>query len=327
MESSRFLTNPGIRKLGFVLALCLATSASGAECAPSSDPFAPSGIMPSGSLAGQCLEINHGVGDPDIPKRRSFRALTPKEASKVIPQSVIDSADPDIRYIANISHDGDFWVGMFHDQDAIESLSFQIEHFPPELLAAHVELRFNLKAGKSVRLFSQTDRLKPPTKISNFLMTVEGVPVVGGPKFNLKDALKDKFGLAKRIVSLKDKVDTVVFKEMNTVDQIPIAFNAEQRNRFWKMALEDLSDPEMMETYHLIRKNCTNSIFELLDHFLGRERKLINRIATTIPTVARRSLALRKIIDTEIELQTLNEEFGGPSRALACESLLKPIEK
>jgi hypothetical protein len=321
------ITNRGVRKFVILIALCISVSASGSECTAGYDPFSPSGIMPSGSMAGRCLEINHQVGDPDIPKRRSFRTLTPEEASKVVPLEVIAAADPDIRYIANVSHDGDFWVGMFHEMDAIESISFQVERFPPEWIAAHTELRFNLKAGKSVRLFSQTDPLKAATEISNFIMTVEGVPVVGGPKFNLVDALKDKFGLAKRIVSLEDKVKTVIFKEMNTVYQYPLAFSADQKNGFWKMALEDLSDPEMKQVYHLLRKNCTNSLFELLDHFLGRERKLNSRVATTLSIFARRSLLNRKIIDTEVELETLNKEFNGPVRKLACKKLLDPVVK
>lgn len=300
--------------------------ASVAHADPIADPFRPSGIMPSGKHAGKKLLIDE-TGSPSVEvKRRSFRLLTAAEAEKVIPAEVVRAAATrDVSFIANVSHDGDFWVGIFENKNAIESINFQIERFPPEWIAAHTEIRFNMAPGHEIPIYSQTRPDKPSVKLKSFITTVEGVPMDGGPKFNLFDALRDSFGLAKRIVSLEDKVRIVVFHELNTVYQYRLNFNSAQRDAFWATALEFLHDPEMKQIYHLLRKNCTNVLFELFDHFLERKRGLFAKVATALPISADRSLRHRGVLDLKTTLDTLNKEFNGPSRKMACKNLIDPV--
>ncbi len=224
-------------------------------------------------------------------------------------------------FIANIAHDGDFWVASIPKKDIFESVSFQVEHFPPaEWLIAHTELRFNL--NERITLYSQT-RPGVKTSIKNFIVTVAAVQTVDGPDFDLLPAMQDYFALSKSIVSLNDKVATVVRDERNLVKQYPLKLDGEDLDRFWALLIERLHDPEFTELYHLFNRNCTNALFNVIDEFLGRERRRIDRIATTLPILSGGQLRRRKIVDLQKGMQTLNDEVNELTRPSVCRQVLR----
>lgn len=291
-----------------------APAAFGGPCAPANDPFAPNGIMPSGRFAGQCL---------DISQRRSFRILTKEEAGTIVPPSELVNFDRSV-FLANVGHDGKFWVGKF-PKDGVDVLTFLVERFPPRWLAAHSMLRFDFKPGFEPVLFPQVREAgDAPVKLRSFVLSVEGVPLIDGPSFGPITALQEYFGLAKRIVSLDQKVKQVVLDEEDLVRQYRIKLAGKELDAFWMMALHDLHDPEMQQIYHLLKRNCMNALFEVFDHYLGRARYLRNRIATFLPTVTRSALKNRGLWDREVTLATLNDEVYSGRAATYCKDLMLP---
>ena len=280
------------------------------------DPFAPSGVMPSGPYAGRKLETN---------TKRSFRIISPEEAKLRIPAEVVERAKSikGTRFIANIGHFKKFWVGIFPPGSEIESIYFEMERFPPKWLAAHTELRINLKPGSEVILYPQEHAEYAPVKISNFVLSVEGVPMVDGPRFDMIQTMQDKFGLAKRLISVDERIRWSIIHEKHTVEEFALDLLPEQKEALWEIALKDLHDPEMTGIYHLLKKNCTNSMFELLDHFIKRERGVGPRMMTTVLVWSERALKIRKLLLETKKLKTLNEEFSGEiQRIKECNLIL-----
>ena len=120
--------------------------------------------------------------------------------------------------------------------------------------------------------------------------------------------------------------DTELFKhkipDISTFIQATVNF-PEQKEALWEIALKDLHDPEMKGIYHLLKKNCTNSMFELLDHFIKRERGFGPRMMTTVPVWSERALKIRKLLSETKKLKTLNEEYSGEIKRISeCNLIL-----
>lgn len=277
------------------------------------DPFAPNGRMPKPSkFAGECLLIDG---------RRSFRILTQAEAGQVVDMKQIAKPDQS-QFIANIQTDGDFWVGVL-PKDSVKDVIFQVEHFPPEIVAAHTQLRFQFKPGRAMKIFSQTDTTKPPRELKEIIISVEAVPFKGGPEYDLYKGTKGYFGLAKRMVALKDKARYMTFDQDHTVDQFRLAFTAKETNELFQSTIKYLHDPEMTGIYHTLDVNCTNALFESLDLYLKRSRGLVTRAITALPIFAEKALKSRGLLGKKSKMPNLKDELG-PQFREQCMSTLVP---
>lgn len=286
--------------LSIALAAFLVMASAHAECRlNANDPFEPNGGMPSGPFKGKCLVTE---------ERRSFRVLTLEEAAKVVPAGELN---PDLQWVANVNHQGKFWVAGLPKKDGIADIVFQVEHFPPEVIAAHTELRINFKPDRKLRLYPQVGTAAP-VELSAIILSVEAVPMRGGPTYDLIKGVQGYFGIASRLVSLEDKVAHIVFDARDTTDQYLLKIKGDELDRFWQLALARLNDPEMQNMYDTLRHSCTNSLFEVLDEFQGRTRGWRNRAVTAMPILAKQALEYRSLIDET--LPTLNEEFHGPAK-------------
>lgn len=288
-----------------------------AQCSVPAIPFAPSGLMPAGKFAGKCL---------DISSRRSFRRLTSAEAAKVVPLEVVQRT-LDVDYIANVGHNGDFWVGLFPKQKAIQRMTFLVERFPPRWLAAHGFIRVDYDQDSGPLLFSQSDPSKKPIRLESVAFSVEGVPTLGGPGFSPITALSNELGMSHRIVSLDQKIRQVIFEEKNTVRQYPLSIDQAQRDGLWNMLIDELHDPEMQEMYDLFKNNCMNSIFRVLDKFLGHERTLYRRFSSTFPNSTRTALKARTLLQFGTSMESLNNEvqmISKENNKSICPFFLKP---
>lgn len=219
-----------------LISLVILTSAepfAGEPCAPVNDPFAPSGIMPSGPHQGTCLKIHEA---------RSYRFITEEEFKKATFAAEV-SFSTNSTFFANVQHEGAFWLGVM-DEDSISDVVFQVERFPPEWIAAHTQLRFNFRPGKGMKLYSQTDGGKTTSFLREVILTVEAVGYIGGPEYDLIKGMKGRYGLAKRIVSLRDKYLHMIVNQDHTVNQYRLNFDAKKSNALWKSATHYLYEPD-----------------------------------------------------------------------------------
>ncbi len=296
----------------------LVGSALGGDCpGASNDYFAPSGRMPKGKFVGNCLEVH----------KRSFRILSTDDAKHVVPDEIANSLGDRSTFIANISHDGDFWTAALPKEGGIESLTFLVERFEPRWLAAHTMIRVDF--AEPVTLFSQTTPGKAPKKLKSLILSIEALAYQGGPSFGPISTLGQGFALATRIQSLEDRVAMAIKEEKNLVRQYRLGFSAAERDSFWWALLKRVHDPEMTQMYNLINRNCMNVLFQAIDQVLARARGVLSRIATFYPVTTRSALVNRGILD-ETKIPTLNEELteaeNTSKRAVCPMSLLPEAE-
>ena len=292
------------------------------------DPFEPSGKMPEGPFKGRCIETE---------ERRSYILLKNKQEEKVITEEKkLRYLDPKVKYqfIANVNHEKKFWTAAIPVENPIERVVFQVEHFPPEWIAAHTQLRFDFKDGAKPILFSQTDASREPVSLKSLVLSIEAVPMRGGPTYDLIKGIHEYFALGVRLVSLEDKVDHIVFDVVDTTDQFVIQFQDMKKliansvlkpvegidsnqilyQKLWAFALKNRADPKMIQMYDTIKKSCTNSLFEMFDDFMKHHRNLLDRAATALPIIAKQALEYRGLIGDNSKLLSLNQEFHGPTQ-------------
>jgi hypothetical protein len=297
------------------LSLAWSTVAVGEDCPGAiRDYFAPSGKMPSGKFIGKCLETH----------KRSFRLVEPEAAAHVVPEAVVRSRSATSQFVANVSHDGDFWTAVLPKKDGIESLTFLVERFVPRWLAAHTMLRAEFT--EPVLLFCQTHPERAPVQLKNLILTVEALAYQGGPQFNPISTLGQGFALATRFQSLEDRVAQAIDIEKNTVRQYRLNLTNDEKDLFWWAVVNEVHDPDMKGMYNLINRNCMNVLFRAIDIVVGRARSFISRIATFYPLKTKSALAARGLLENR-EIHTLNQELIAEEksiRAKVCPMNLLP---
>ncbi len=254
------------------------------------DPHAPSGLMPQGRNKGRPIEVD---------KQRSF---------KIIEQTL--DKDGGVYRIANIAHGYRFYIGTI-DLKNIERLVFQMEYFPPEWIAAHTQVRVDFKPDSPVQLTDQICGADcPQITAKSLVFSNEAVPVVGGPRYSLQKSIAPNFALAYRLLTLETKVAHQVGSEGNRVDQWEIILQSDKtRAGLVAQFLRDFHDPSMTQVYHLLKRNCTNTLFESIDRYLSNPRDWGDRFQTMMPIWSRHALRGRNLIHRE-KLEPLEKEFA-----------------
>ena len=265
------------------------------------DPWEPNAKLGSGPHAGLCV---------DTANVRSFRRLSRAEVEKIPVLGGYDVTQFD--FFANVQHLNNFWIAAIPNSNRISRIVFQAEHFPPEAIAAHTQLRVDFYPGREPMLYLQTDLTRPPVKMNSLVVSNEAAKVRGGPDFNLVTGIESYFAFGKRIISLPDVVAHTQSVQHWT-EQYELRFPSDQRrDDLLDFALDYFSDPEMNTIYNTIFHNCSNSLYEAFDAYTGRTRGDWDRAQTTLPLAFRSSLHERGMIDDQSELPSLNEEFGFP---------------
>jgi hypothetical protein len=265
------------------------------------DPWEPNAKLGSGPHTGLCV---------DTANIRSFRRLSLTEVAKVSALGGYDVTK--YEFFANVQHLNKFWIAAIPKTNRISRIIFQAEHFPPEAIAAHTQLRIDFYPGREPMLHLQTDLTLPPVKIDSLVVSNEAAKVRGGPDFNLINGLEGYFAFGKRIVSLQDEVARIKAIHHWT-EQYELRFPSDQRrDDILFFALDYFADPEMKSIYNTLEHNCSNSLYEAFDLFAGRPRREWDRAQTTLPLAYPWSLRKRGMIDDHSELKSLNDEFGFP---------------
>lgn len=250
----------GIKLLAFASVLLLASGGSGVAKAESmvpgsdcgchpGDRFDPKPKMPRGTYQGQCINSC---------QQRSVRRLSPAEAAEygIPPQAIA---------VANVSHRDRFWVAQI-PADGVETVIYQLEH---PIFAAHAQLRFRFSPGSEVILIPQVPNSgESPTQISDLVLSVEAVPVVGG-NFDLVAGFFDNFAIAYRLVSLEARAQRMIQVDGHRVEQIQLNLTPAQNHQLLLNAIAESERAGLSRMYHSFDRNCTSEVFRLLDRTTG----------------------------------------------------------
>ncbi|MBC7386023.1 MAG: DUF4105 domain-containing protein [Cryobacterium sp.] len=300
--------NSWIKRLkphSFLLALgmlsILFVSSAHADCRPEGDPFVGPTVMPSGPRANHCLD----------PSKRSYRLITPEQARGVVGNFGHLKAGVEYQFIANVSHDHEHWIGAF-PVDAVETIDFQIDEFPPLLIAAHTQLRVNFRPETPVILYHQTDRSRDPISLGEIILSHEIVSLLDGKGYDLKEGMQGAFANAARLASLWERADDMSVRQDQRVRQYRLSLTTEEANGLWKFMLPFFHDPEMTKLYDTVSRNCTTQLFEMFKAWqparIGWFNELAQRGIILAPTYAKQGLELGHLLGKE-KLPDLREEL------------------
>jgi hypothetical protein len=266
--------------------------------APGADNFerAP---MPKGLHRGQLLDTSF---------KRTVRVLGPEETAPY------RRADDDW-VVANVLHEGQFWIARIPN-GAVRDIFFQKEVFPAVVPAAHTQLRFRFKDGHEAELFPQYEGTTPPDRfLGDLVFSVDAVQVPGDV-FDVWRGLWNHFGLALRLVSLKEVYYRSVYGRGHTVEQIRLVLGDEAKQAAFREALRRADRARMDVMYNTVRESCTTNAFGIIDVAIhGAWYFLVPTSAPhVLPVLPRTYLRLRGLISRADLLRNstppVNEELA-----------------
>ncbi len=214
----------------------------------SKDQYAIGAQIPAGPFKGECLNLE---------SQRNFKYLA-----------------QDQRYIkiSNFFHDNKYWVARIPVGEVFKRVILQIEFFPPEVLAAHTQVRFDLKPGKYLRLDSQEG--KEVKILSSFIISFEAVKVDSSPRFSLIKGLKNHFAMTARMFSLQESYKKIVLKQKHKNKQVVLDYNSKEQEDLFLYFLNRGSDNyQYKEMYNTFDNNCTTEVYEGFEAIRKRPTK------------------------------------------------------
>ncbi len=189
----------------------------------------------------------------------------------------------------------------------------QLERFPPKWLAAHAQMRYDLKNG--AMLFDSLSDFKTgkgPTEIvSSIITSIEAMKPHGKP-YELIGGTREKFLAVFRLKSLDDVIDKAKAVTKYTVDieELPLKF---QDNINKALLLSDYVNKGTKigygVRYHTFVFNCTNGLFIQAERILKRiGKKLRGGWKTFLPVFVPRILKESGILGGEPRLLDLTQK-------------------
>lgn len=175
------------------------TVSTSETCTFLGDKYESRVVLPAGSHKGECADTT--------------------SARSVIQVMEPSSPDTDIIQVANVGHNGSFWLADF-PKNGVEDVIFQMERFPAAVPAAHTQIRLKFKKDSPVRL---TNQLDPNRQIflREFALSTEAIGQKGW-KYDLIKGMKDEYLTAYRITSMADKYKWMVLTLKHSVEQWPL---------------------------------------------------------------------------------------------------------
>lgn len=210
----------------------------------SSDPYEPTRVMPRGPFAGNCLNVE---------ERRNLILL---------------NEDKDIYEIANFYHNEKFYRALVPKGEIFERAILQVEYFPPEVIAAHTQMRFDLKEGKKITLIGQNNTNQNEViDLNSLIISFEAVRSYANPKYDLLKGLMDHFGMGARIFSLQTSYQKIVKDQGHKNDQVVLDFTSEELPRLFKYYIDrGHENKDHGEMYNTLTSNCTTEIYEGMEY-------------------------------------------------------------
>lgn len=230
----------------------------------------------------------------DTSKIRSIVWLTPDESEMLAlpvdrtgllpPRDGLEGGD-DNRSIAmaNVFHDGQFWIGVIRPAD-VENVIMEQEVFlkfdlTGQPLAAHGQLRFLMKPESGIELHPQGEGQAsysgPP--ICDFIASAEAVPpaIEGFPSYDLVGGAEGWFRQSLRFISTTDKTNQMLSHHHN-VNQYLLRLSEMEARRVLLEAIRRSDEIGLHTMYNTLAIGGTQCVFEafnILDRAVLENRK------------------------------------------------------
>lgn len=268
------------------------------------DPYVFAGVSMGGKNKGQCLDTTifraarnlKGSAYADAANRYDFAG-----AGHALETSGDASlASSNYALVANVKHNGGFWVAEIPLMaNSIESVYYQVEEFkipvaeklPQQLkdliatylpeeakqleengtyTAAHGMLRITFRENTPVKVKSQFPA--DPSRADSFhelVLSVHAVAHVPG-EYDPAQGMLDAYGTARGLYSLKEKVDSSVFRLGNTIKQWRVDLDSNTIRKVLVAYLTKSTERGLQDPYNTVTRNCGSELFESMEGVLGR---------------------------------------------------------
>lgn len=169
--------------------------------------------------------------------------------------------------VANLYHDGEFYIAQIPIK-SIESAFLLSAPFSP--VASHTMLRFSFAEGKKITLLgrlhpinSQIEVLPQPLEISDVVLSIDGTEAKSGPAWNMLDAVRGRYTIAYRLVSIKERFKWFIMNG-TPIQQTKLNLSPAEVLKTFQLALFKSHTSGFSKSYSLLKANCTNLIIELV---------------------------------------------------------------
>jgi hypothetical protein len=239
-----------------LMVMALISTASAKELYTSEDRAEVEKIIeakvPAGPLKGQTLNTS---------VRRPLYVLGAGESTEKLNQLI----SADTVTLANFFHDGQFYVAR------IPIKSIEVAHLltaPFSPVASHTMLRFSLRAGEKVQLIGRLngpnmEPMNEPLELRDVVITIDGTESKTGKAWNLVDAIRGRYTLAYRMVSIQERFKWFILNG-TPIEQTKLNLSAEEAQKTLRMAIYKSHTLGFSARYSLITANCTNLALKLI---------------------------------------------------------------
>lgn len=162
--------------------------------------------------------------------------------------------------VANVLHDGRFWVASFPKQDQdIKVFEFLARRDSKIIFkGGHTELLITFK--KPVKLVSQGDQLKT-VRIRNFVYSVEAA----SPKdvdYSFFKGMSPNFLLVGRLLTAKQSISE---ETTSRYERYPLILGYQEKAQMLKLVLEQTVGFGYSSVYSTFNRNCTSTLINIAD--------------------------------------------------------------
>lgn len=206
------------------------------------------------------------------------------------------------------------------DVSGVKSISFLLEPFKPEMIAAHAMLLINTEKGT----VTCGDAWYEPEGI---IVSVEAF-LKHDQEYDLMRGLKKSFRQVYQLGTREDRLIDDIVHRRKAIREYPLALEKAQMEEIFRAALEASTLDHNSEYYNTYMQNCANNIIRLINMGLEKNQRvrewLLPRIfynpMATVPVLTGRHLIKKGIAREEVQLDSLEgvpvEEIveGGRSR-------------
>ncbi len=233
-----------------IITLCVLASinsnAATSECLTfKNDPFETGATMPKGEYAGKCLNNS---------EQRNLNIIEVKENGSQV--------------VANFYHKGKYWKATIPSSNVFKRAVLQVEYFPPEWIAAHTQIRIDLKDGQYINLEGQNEsNFNETEKVSSIVFSFEAIKAVDSIGYDLFKGTQDYYGLSVRMFSGLESYRDIVLNQKHRNQQVELNYNSQELSKLVKYYLDrGQKNKDQIEMYHTVYSNCTTEIYEGFEH-------------------------------------------------------------
>lgn len=193
--------------------------------------------------------------------------------------------------VANIFHDGHFYVGRL-PVAKLDSVSLLSAPFSP--VADHTMLKFNFDKKSPIELLAKiNDRqdglrkvveivpLSSPILIQDIVMTIDGTEPLGQKAWNMLDAIRGRYTIAYRLVTVSERFRWFVMRGTN-IEQTVLNLDPQEAQKTLRLGLFKSHTLSFSQKYRLLFANCTNLALKLIKEANPLQARNVDRFSPTL---------------------------------------------